>query len=163
MKRPSLSAIGLIAIPISIFAEAAGLHLLVFVSSAIAILPLAGYIGRATEDLAIHVGPRLGGFLNATFGNVTELIIATFLILAGEIHVVKLSITGAIIGNLLLVLGAALLIGGLRFKEQRFNARVAGMHSASLALAVVGLMMPALFHGASKKAPFAVTETISIG
>lgn len=154
---------GLIAVPISIIARIAGADTLVFVAAVVGIIPLAGFMGRATEDLAIHSGPRFGGFLNATFGNATELIIALFLILAGEVDVVKLSITGSIIGNLLLVLGAALLLGGIRYRQQEFNAQAAGMHSASLVLAVVGLMMPALFHQVVPNAEFVKEETVSVG
>lgn len=155
--------LGLPAVPVSIVAWRMGLETLTFVTAVIAIIPLAGLIGRATEDLAIHTGPRIGGLLNATFGNVTELIIGVFLILAGEAEVVKLTITGSIIGNLLLVLGVAFLLGGLKYREQEFNARVAGMHTASLVLAVVGIMMPALFHGAMPDASFAAEEAISLG
>lgn len=153
---------GLVAVPISIVAEIAGAETLVFISAVVAIVPLAGFIGKATEELAVHVGPRMGGFLNATFGNVTELIIAIFLIRAAEIAVVKASITGAIVGNLLLVLGASFLAGGLRHREQTFNPQVAGMHSASLALAIIGLMMPALFHRAVPGASFVAEEAVSL-
>ncbi|MEO7802963.1 MAG: calcium/proton exchanger [Actinomycetota bacterium] len=154
---------GLIAIPVSIAGRVMGADTLTFVASIVAIIPLAGIIGRATEDLATHVGQRLGGLLNATMGNVTELIIATFLIMAGELELVKLSITGSIIGNLLLVLGASFLLGGVRYQEQSFNAKVAGMHSASLALAVVGIMMPSIFHGAAPSATLVEEEIISAG
>lgn len=153
----------LVAVPISLAGRLMHNDEVAFFAAMVAIVPLAGYIGRATEDLALHTGPRVGGLLNATFGNVTELIIATFLILAGEIEVVKVSITGSIIGNLLLVLGFSFLLGGLRHREQRFNAQVAGMHSASLVLAVVGLMMPALFHQAAPDASFFASEAVSIG
>lgn len=154
---------GLLAVPLSVLARVMGAETLVFVASAIAIVPLAGFMGRATEELAIVSGPRIGGFLNATFGNAAEVIIGVFLILGGEIEVVKASITGSIIGNILLVLGAAFFVGGLRHREQTFSAQAAGMHSASLALAVVGLMMPALFHRAAPEAGFGATETVSLG
>lgn len=160
MKKLSFA---LVAVPVSLAGRLMGNDVLAFVAAMIAIVPLAGYIGRATEDLALHTGPRVGGLLNATFGNVTELIIATFLILAGEVEVVKVSITGSIIGNLLLVLGFSFFLGGLRHREQHFNARVAGMHSASMVLAVVGLMMPALFHQAAPDASFFAAEAVSIG
>jgi Ca2+:H+ antiporter len=154
---------GLLAVPVSIAARIAGADTLVFVSSIVAILPLAGLMGQATEELAIHSGPRVGGFLNATFGNAAELIIGIFLITGGEAEVVKASITGSIIGNILLVLGAALLLGGLRYREQEFDPKVTGMHATSLVLAVIGLMMPALFHRAVPNAEFVQTETVSIG
>jgi Ca2+:H+ antiporter len=120
-------------------------ELLVFFAAAGAILPLAGLIGHATEELAVHMSPRVGGLLNATFGNVTELIIAIFLILGNEIEVVKASLTGSILGNLLLVLGLSFFVGGIRHHEQRYDAKVAGMHAASMMLAVIGLLMPAVF------------------
>jgi Ca2+:H+ antiporter len=136
----------LVLIPVSIGLEVlGGPELAVFVTSAAAVIPLAGLIGRGTEELALHAGPRVGGLLNATFGNVTELIIAIFLILDDELEVVKASLTGSILGNLLLVLGLSFLVGGLRHKEQLYSAQAAGVHSSSLALAVTGLLMPALF------------------
>jgi Ca2+:H+ antiporter len=137
--------------------------LLTFFTAAGAVIPLAGLIGRSTDQLAMHAGPRLGGLLNATFGNVTEMIVAVFLVLDDKLDVVKASLIGSIIGNLLLVLGLAMLLGGLRHEEQRFNARAAGVHATSLALAVAGLLMPALFvlleherHG------FAQREVVSV-
>jgi Ca2+:H+ antiporter len=136
----------LVLIPVSIGLEVlGGPELAVFVTSAAAVIPLAGLIGRGTEELALHAGPRVGGLLNATFGNMTELIIAIFLILDDELEVVKASLTGSILGNLLLVLGLSFLVGGLRHKEQLYSAQAAGVHSSSLALAVTGLLMPALF------------------
>ncbi len=118
---------------------------LVFVASAAAILPLAGLMGRATEELAARTGPTFGGLMNATLGNAAELIIGIFAIKAGLLDLVKASLTGSIIGNLLLILGLALLVGGLRHERQRFNRKAAGMNAALLALAVVGLVVPSLF------------------
>jgi Ca2+:H+ antiporter len=143
--RPSLDWL-LVLVPVSIVLEVAdGNELLVFLSSAGAILPLAGLIGRSTEQLARHTGPRIGGLVNATFGNVTELVIAIFLILDDEIDIVKASLTGSILGNLLLVLGLSFLLGGLKHEEQTYNARSASIHATSLVLAVMALLMPALF------------------
>src|SRR6185295_7906864 len=96
-------------------------HLLIFAASALAILPLAGWMGKATEELAEHMGEGVGGLLNATFGNAAELIIALAALRAGLYDVVKASIVGSIVGNILLVLGAAMLAGGLRRPEQYFN------------------------------------------
>lgn len=145
MPKPSLRWL-LIFVPLSFVAEFAFQQpVLVFVLSCLAIIPLAGLIGQATDQLAIRAGPRVGGLLNATFGNVTELIIAILLVRAREFDVVKASLIGSIIGNLVLVLGAAYLLGGLRFAEQRFSARAVAVHSTSLLLAVAGLLMPALF------------------
>jgi Ca2+:H+ antiporter len=153
----------LVFVPVALFLELThGPHTAIFVTSAIAILPLAGLIGHATEDLAIRVGPQKGGLLNATFGNVTELIIAFFLILEGQFEVVKASITGSIIGNVLLVLGLAFLVGGWSRQEQQFNRSSAGLHSASLVIAVVALLMPALFALTARSTDFR-TEAVSIG
>jgi Ca2+:H+ antiporter len=139
----------LVLVPIAIVLEvAAGPDLAIFLTSAGAIVPLAGLIGRSTEQLALHVGPRLGGLINATFGNVTELILSVFLLLEGRIAIVKASLTGSILGNLLLVLGLSFFLGGLKHEEQEYNARSASVHATSLVLAVTGLLMPALFaHG----------------
>ncbi len=143
--KPSLDWL-LVLVPVSVALKlAGGADLAIFVTSAAAILPLAGLIGRSTEQLALHTGPRVGGLINATFGNVTELIIAVFLILEDKIEIVKASLTGSILGNLLLVLGVSFFIGGLRHKEQHYNAHAASVHSTSLVLAVTGLLMPALF------------------
>ena len=136
--------------------------LAIFVTSAIGILPLAGLIGQATEDLAARSGPQVGGLLNATFGNVTEMIIAFFLILQGELEIVKASITGSIIGNVLLVLGLAFLVGGWKRQQQSFNPASAGLHAASLVIAVVALLMPALFSFTREATNFR-TEAVSVG
>ena len=120
-------------------------QLWIFISSALAIVPLAGLIGEATEELAERVGPALGGFFNATFGNATELIIALFALHAGLFEVVKASISGSIIGNILLVLGASMYVGGMGREKQRFNRTHAGAGATMLLLAVVALVMPALF------------------
>jgi Ca2+:H+ antiporter len=159
--KPSLDWL-LVLVPVSVVLEVVhGPELAIFLTSAVAILPLAGLIGRATEQLAIHTGPRIGGLVNATFGNVTELIIAVFLILEDQVEVVKASLTGSILGNLLLVLGASFLVGGLRHKEQTYNAQAASVHASSLALAVTGLLMPALFALTTDTASFFQREVVS--
>lgn len=117
-----------------------------FVCSGLAIIPLAGLMGRATEHLAAHLGQGIGGLLNATFGNAAELIIALVALQRGLIGVVKASITGSIIGNLLLVLGASLVVGGFRHPEQRFNRTAVQTSTASLLLASIGLLIPSVFH-----------------
>jgi Ca2+:H+ antiporter len=161
MRKPSLNWL-LILVPIPIVADLVlHQHLLVFIAAAGAIIPLAGLIGKGTEELALHAGPRVGGLLNATFGNVTELIIAFFLILKGEIDVVKASLTGSILGNLLLVLGLSFLVGGLKHREQHFNPQAAGVHSTSLVLAVIGLLMPALFVLTTGQHDFVEREVVS--
>ncbi|HLP90557.1 MAG TPA: calcium/proton exchanger [Nostocaceae cyanobacterium] len=116
--------------------------LIVFITAGLAILPLAAWMGAATEEIAVVVGPTLGGLLNATFGNATELIIALVALKAGLIDVVKASITGSIIGNLLLVMGLSMLLGGLRYKEQTFQPIVARVNAASMNLAVIAILLP---------------------
>jgi Ca2+:H+ antiporter len=118
---------------------------LVFIVSAAAILGLAWVVGLSTERLGAITGPQLGGVLNATFGNIAELIIAFFALQAGLIEVVKASITGSIIGNLLFVLGVSVLVGGLRNGPQTFSPKVAGSNAALLVLAAIGLFVPAIF------------------
>ena len=117
-------------------------ELAVFVTAAIAIIPLAGWMGHATEEIAVVLGPSLGGLLNATFGNATELIIALIALNAGLINVVKSSITGSIIGNLLLVMGLSMLLGGIKFKEQDFQPVIARMNASSMNLAVIAILLP---------------------
>jgi len=162
MLRPSLNWL-LVFVPLSLAFELAHQSLLIFITSGLAIVPLAGLIGRATDQLAIRVGPRLGGLLNATFGNVTELIVAVLLVLAGNFDVVKASLVGSIIGNLLLVLGVSFVAGGFTRKEQHFNAKAAGVHSASLLLAVTGLGLPALLAGSNSHLASDHKEVVSIG
>ncbi|MFN2484112.1 MAG: calcium/proton exchanger [Candidatus Limnocylindria bacterium] len=144
---------------------------LTFAVAAFAILGLAYVLGHATEQLGAVLGPRAGGVLNATVGNIGEIIIAGFLIAAGELEVVKASITGSIIGNLLLVLGLSLLVGGVRNGIQRFDTRLTGMNAASLILATIGLVVPATFAlligggaetGADERQFFSI-EALSVG
>jgi Ca2+:H+ antiporter len=114
----------------------------VFITSGLAIVPLAAFMGNATEEIAVVVGPSLGGLLNATFGNATELIIALIALNAGLVNVVKATITGSIIGNLLLVMGFSMLLGGLRYKEQEFQPIVARVNASSMNLAVIAILLP---------------------
>ena len=123
-------------------------YLLIFIASSLAILPLARWMGDATEQLAAHFGEGVGGLLNATFGNAAELIIALADLRAGFHDVVKASIVGSIIGNVLLVLGAAMLAGGLRHREQHFNAIAARSQATMLVLAAIALILPAYFQSA---------------
>lgn len=118
----------------------------IFLSAGVAIIPLAGYMGRATEKLAEHVGAGLGGLLNATFGNAAELIIAGFALNAGLQDIVKASLTGSIIGNILLVFGLGALLGGLRHPVQTFNRTAASLGATLLVLSAIGLVIPAIFH-----------------
>lgn len=135
---------------------------LVFFSSALAVVPLAGLLGRATEHLASHVGAGLGGLLNASLGNAAELIIALVALREGLHEVVKASITGSIIGNILLVLGFAMVAGGLRHERQRFNPTAAGMGASLLLLSAVGLVVPALFHWTASERGIAVERELSL-
>ncbi len=120
----------------------------VFFMSGLAIVPLAGLMGRATESLAETLGAGIGGLLNATFGNAAELIIALIALSKGPAMypLVKASITGSIIGNVLLVLGLAILLGGLKYRRQEFNRTAAGMGATLLALASIGLIVPTLYY-----------------
>jgi len=118
----------------------------VFITSAVAIIPLAGMVGEATELLSDRLGPGLGGLLNATFGNATELIVSFFALSAGLIEVVKASITGSILSNILLVLGLSMIAGGWNREKQTFSHTRAGASASMLFLAVVGLVMPAVFN-----------------
>lgn len=120
--------------------------LLTFALACLAVLPLASWMGEATEHLAARTGPAAGGFLNATFGNAAELIIAVAALQRGYVELVKASITGSILGNLLLILGLSLFAGGLKQETLTFNRTSASMSAGMLALAVVGLVFPSLFH-----------------
>ena len=124
-----------------------------FVVSCIAIIPLAGWMGRATEHLAEHLGSGIGGLLNATFGNAAELIIALFALSKGLTGVVKASITGSIIGNILLVLGLSFLAGGVKFRRQEFNRVAAGVSATALTLGAIALVIPTVFHQAAALVP----------
>jgi Ca2+:H+ antiporter len=133
----------LLVAPVSWFMASRGESMWVFVLAAVTLIPAAGLIGEATEELANRSGPTLGGFLNATFGNAAELIIAIVALRAHHVAIVKASITGSIIGNLLLVFGASCFAGGLKHGTQRFNRTAAGSATVMLALAVAALVMPA--------------------
>src|SRR2546430_4890971 len=114
----------------------------IFICSAISLIPLAALIGRATEDLEYYVGPIAGGLLNATFGNAPEIIIGIFALQQGLISVVKASITGSIISNMLLVFGSSLAVGGWRWGKQYFSARDAGKYSAMMVLVLAAFSIP---------------------
>jgi Ca2+:H+ antiporter len=137
----------LVFVPIAIIARLAGASpIAIFILSALAIIPLSGVLGAATEAVAEHTSPAVGGVLSATMGNLAELIIAGVALRAGLIDLVKASITGSILGNLLLVLGIALFAGGLKYKVQKFNPNLAAASSTVLLIAVFGLVVPTLFH-----------------
>jgi len=149
----------LIFIPVTVLLElfAPEQHSWIFIAAAAAIVPLAGWLGYATEELASRTGEGVGGLLNATFGNAAELIIALAALRQGLYEVVKASIVGSILGNLLLVMGAAMLAGGVKFTEQRFNATATRSQNSMMTLAVVSLMIPAGYH-AALKSPAEISE-----
>ena len=153
----------LVFVPISIAA-----HFLewgssvVFITSGLAIVPLAAFMGTATEEIAVVVGPSLGGLLNATFGNATELIIALIALNAGLVNVVKATITGSIISNLLLVMGFAMLLGGLRYKEQDFQPVIARVNASSMNLAVIAILVPTAVDATSTGIGEATLQKLSV-
>ncbi len=153
----------LIFAPIAILGRLLGWSpTLLFAASALAVIPAAGILGQATEELAVHTGPRLGGLLNATLGNAAELIITLFAIRAGLLDLVKASITGSIIGNLLLVLGFSVLLGGIKNGVQYFDRRHASVNATQLILAVLALVIPSLFFFAHTETAGPV-ESLSLG
>lgn len=165
---------GLLAVAVlAIVAEV--LHwspVLVFFLAALGVVPLAGFMGEATEELAIYTGPKVGGLLNATLGNAAELIITVVAIRAGAMNpeqqeglmqLVKASITGSIIGNLLLILGFSVLLGGLRFGTQTFDRRQAGVNATMLILAIIALAVPSFFSYSMEPNYHDGVEYLSIG
>jgi len=157
----------LVFVPVTLLLEfVMGVHgTPIFVTASLAIIPLAGLMGRATEQLAHHVGAGLGGLLNATFGNAADLIIAGFALHAGLHDVVKASITGSIIGNVLLVFGLAALLGGLKFPVQKFNRTAASLGGTMLVLSAIGLVIPAIFHAVADVPPsteFTLSRDIAV-
>ncbi len=117
----------------------------VFFLTCISIVPLAGFLGSATEEIATYTGPKFGGFLNATFGNATELIISYFAIRAGLFDVVKASLAGSVLGNILLVLGCSIFLGGIKHKELKYDSQLGTFTATMLLFAVIGLSLPAIF------------------
>ncbi len=154
----------LLFVPAAIGAELAHASpVVVFALSALAIVPLSGFLGRATEEIAVHTGPTVGGLLNATLGNLAELIIALLALRAGLLDLVKASITGSILGNLLLVLGLSQLMGGLRHKTQRFGVAMAGLNVSLLVVAMIGLVIPAVYHSTHIDPTREYTRRVSLG
>jgi Ca2+:H+ antiporter len=150
-------------VPISLWlglSEAAPLA--VFVTSCLAIVPLAALMGRATEELTHHTGPTLGGLVSSSFGNAAELILAFIALRQGHVDVVKASLTGSIIGNMLLVLGLAMLLGGWRHRELRFNRAATDSNSSMMFLAVVALVIPAIYARVTNHRDPAHIESLSL-
>ncbi len=139
-------AVLLVALPLAFLADVLGWgDLWVFILSAVGVVPMAGYIGEATEALAERTGPRVGGLLNATLGNAAELIITLVAIQAGYLELVKASITGSIIGNLLLVMGASMVLGGVKNGLQKFDRRQASNYAVLMTLSILALVVPSFF------------------
>jgi Ca2+:H+ antiporter len=136
---------------------------IVFATAGVAIVPLAWFLGLATEELGKQAGPGVGGLLNATFGNATELIIAIFALASGLTEVVKASLTGSIIGNVLLVLGLSMLAGGLRYKSQVFSREASGIQVTMFVVAVIALVMPALYAQSTGTVRNVALEEMSLG
>jgi len=153
----------LVFVPITLWLEYFGPkhETLLFITSCLAILPLAGWLGHATEHIAARAGQSIGGLLNATFGNAAELIIALAALRKGLFDVVKASLTGSIIGNVLLVAGLAIFAGGLKFKIQRFGAVAARTNSTLLLLASFALVVPAAFHALAGPAGWPKERSLS--
>lgn len=162
MKR--LVAIGfLVFIPLSIAAEKLEWGALtVFTLAALAIVPLAIWLSTATEEVALATGPTIGGLLNALFGNATELIIAIVALRAGLVDIVKASITGTLMANLLLVMGLSMLLGGIRYKEQSFAPVVARVNASSMTVAIAAMLLPAMVIYTSSGVPPAAISKMSV-
>ena len=154
----------LVAIPLALLAEIMKLGpSYVFFLSAIAVIPLAGYIGTATEAVAVKTGPKVGGLLNATLGNAAELIITLVAIKSGLLELVKASITGSILGNLLLVLGFAMVTGGVKHGVQHFDRRQSSNHAILLTLTIIALTIPSFFSHFIGTAVDPKVEALSLG
>jgi Ca2+:H+ antiporter len=158
VRRDPLSVL-LLALPLMLVGQARGWPpLMIFVLACLGIIPLASLIGGATEDLAMHTGPQMGALMNATLGNAAELIITITAVRAGLLELVLASLTGSIIGNLLLVLGASMLVGGIRHGVQKFDRVNASRNAILLVLAVIALVIPSVFSVSLGVPPQTVTE-----
>jgi Ca2+:H+ antiporter len=154
----------LVFVPLAIVAEIAGwAPLWIFIFSAIGVIPLAGYIGEATEALANRTGPKVGGLLNATLGNAAEMIITLVAIREGFLNLVKASITGSILGNLLLVMGFSLFLGGVKNGDQHFDRKQATSNAILLTLSVLALAIPSIFSHAIGEDGSTKIEILSLG
>ena len=149
-------------IPISVAAHYLGWgELIVFITAGLAIIPLAGWMGVATEEIAVVLGPSWGGLLNATFGNATELIIALIALNEGLVSIVKSSVVGSIISNLLLVLGLSMLLGGIKYKEQDFQPVIARVNASAMNLAVIAILLPSAVGFTSETVPETTLQNLS--
>jgi Ca2+:H+ antiporter len=158
LKKNPLSVL-LVALPLIVVGQSLGWSpAAIFALSSIGIIPMASFIGKATEDLATHTGPQMGALLNATLGNAAELIITITAVRAGLLQLVLASITGSIIGNLLLVLGLSMVVGGVRHGLQKFDKATASRNAILLVLAVIALAIPSVFSVSMGVPPLTVTE-----
>jgi Ca2+:H+ antiporter len=155
----------LVALPLALLANFLNWNpVWVFIFSAVGVIPMAEYIGEATESLTAHTSPKIGGLLNATLGNAAELIITIVAIREGLLDLVKASITGSILGNLLLVMGAAFVFGGVKNGIQKFNSKNASRYSILLILAVIALLIPSIFSAYINPEPTSTpVESFSLG
>jgi len=154
----------LLSLPLELAAEMVGWPpLAVFILACVGIIPMAAYIGEATEALTVYTGPRIGGLLNATLGNAAELIITIVAVRAGLLELVKASITGSILGNLLLVLGFSFIVGGVKHGLQTFDRRNASRNAILLILAVVAMVVPSLFSHSIGPEGSPKVEALSLG
>lgn len=162
LNKNTVLLLMLVFVPVCAIAQWLDLNpIIIFLTSGLAIIPLAGLIANSTEAIASVIGPSLGGLLNATFGNATEMIVSIVALRAGLVEVVKASLAGSIIANLLLALGLAALCGGLRFTEQSFPPAVARINASSLTLAVIVLLTPAAIQLTSNGLPASTLDNFS--
>lgn len=153
----------LVFVPVGIIVKAIGLNpAVVFAMNAVAIIPLAGLLSHATESVASRLGDTIGALINVTFGNAVELIIFIIALVKNEIRIVQASLLGSILANLLLILGMAFLLGGLRFQEQIYNSTVTQMSACLLSLSVTSLLLPTAFHASWSNSANADRETLKV-
>ncbi|KAJ5600903.1 hypothetical protein N7450_001970 [Penicillium hetheringtonii] len=153
----------LVFVPVGIAVKAAGLSpAIVFAMNAVAIIPLAGLLSHATESVASRLGDTIGALINVTFGNAVELIIFIIALVKNEIRIVQASLLGSILANLLLIMGMAFLLGGLRFQEQMYNSTVTQMSACMLSLSVMSLLLPTAFHASFSDSDYADDQTLKV-
>jgi Ca2+:H+ antiporter len=162
IRKAAYGATALLAVAVVVVELLHAPVMLLFVLTSLALIGLAWTLGQATESLGHHTGPRVGGILNATFGNAAELIITIFALSAGLTTVVKASIIGSVIGNVLLVLGASMLLGGLKNGVQSFSATIAGVNASMLAIVATAITLPTIFATTSPDEGPGPTESLSI-
>ena len=162
IRKAAYGATALLTVAVAVVELLHAPVMLLFVLTSLALIGLAWTLGQATESLGHHTGPRVGGILNATFGNAAELIITVFALSAGLTTVVKASIIGSVIGNVLLVLGASMLLGGLKNGVQSFSATIAGVNASMLAIVATAITLPTIFATTGPDEGPGPTESLSI-